>query len=83
MMRALLLQAEHEMPRVEEVRDPEPGDREVLIKVAAAGMNYADTMMRRGFYIHKPAFPYVPGFEFSGVIQELGPGVIGWNQAIA
>lgn len=74
-MRALVLTAEHELPRLQEVPPPKPGARDVLVKVSASGLNYADTMMRRGFYLEKPAFPYIPGFEFSGVITETGSAV--------
>lgn len=74
-MRALVLNAEHELPKLQDVPPPKPGRRDLLVKVAASGLNYADTMMRRGFYLEKPAFPYIPGFEFSGVVVETGPEV--------
>jgi NADPH2:quinone reductase len=72
-MRATVLLQEHEFPRLQSVPDPVPGESELLVKVEAAGVNYADTMMRRGFYVQKPAFPYIPGFEFSGTVVGLGP----------
>jgi NADPH:quinone reductase len=81
-MRAMVLTQEHGFPQLQNVPDPVPGERELLLKVEAAGINYADTMMRRGFYIQKPAFPYVPGFEFSGTVVELGPGSLpSWQGA--
>lgn len=74
-MKALVLDAEGKLPELREVPTPRPGKTEVLVKVSAAGVNYADTMMRRGFYLQKPRFPYIPGFEFSGVVVEAGEGV--------
>jgi NADPH2:quinone reductase len=76
-MRALVLSAENEMPAIAEIPAPEPRANEVLVKVAACGINYADTMMRRGRYPQRPKFPFIPGFEFSGtVVRGAGP----WNE---
>ena len=74
-MRALVIGDENQLPELREVPQPEPGKGEVLVKVSNSGVNYADTMMRRGFYIQKPKFPFIPGFEFSGVVAEAGEGV--------
>lgn len=60
---------------LEEVEKPTPKADEVLIKVAAAGINYADTMMRSGNYLTKPDLPFTPGFEAAGTIEELGENV--------
>ena len=54
---------------------PEPGSGEVLIKVAAAGLNRADTLQRRGFYPSPAGAPSYPGLEVSGTIDALGDGV--------
>lgn len=54
---------------------PEPGGGEVLIKVAAAGLNRADILQRRGFYPSPAGAPPYPGLEVSGVIAALGAGV--------
>jgi putative PIG3 family NAD(P)H quinone oxidoreductase len=57
-----------------EIREPGPG--EVLIEVAAAGLNRADCLQRKGFYPAPPGvWPDVPGLEFAGVVAALGPGV--------
>jgi putative PIG3 family NAD(P)H quinone oxidoreductase len=62
----------------DEVPDPEPGEGEVLIEVAASAVNRADLLQRQGFYDPPPgACPY-PGLECSGRIAALGPGVSGW-----
>ena len=54
---------------------PEPGRGEVLIKVAAAGLNRADVLQRRGFYPSPSGAPSYPGLEVSGTIDALGAGV--------
>ncbi|MBI3660988.1 zinc-binding dehydrogenase [Candidatus Acetothermia bacterium] len=53
---------------------PTPAANEVLIKVIAIGINYAEVLMRRGLYPVGKKLPYVPGFEASGTIEKLGPG---------
>lgn len=58
--------------------DPQPGPGEVLIDVAAAGVNRADILQRQGFYPPPPGAPDTPGLECSGVIAAVGPGVIDW-----
>ena len=54
---------------------PEPGPGEVLIEVAAAGVNRADLMQRRGFYDPPPGATPVLGLECSGSIAAVGEGV--------
>ncbi len=54
---------------------PEPGRGEVLIKVAAAGLNRADVLQRRGFYPSPAGAPSYPGLEVAGTIVALGDGV--------
>lgn len=61
----------------EEVTTPEPNVDEVLIKVEAAGLNYADIMLRKGVYIIKPETPFVPGIEVAGTIEKFGTNVKG------
>jgi len=53
---------------------PTPGPGEVLIKVAAAGVNRADILQRQGHYPSPPGAPKYPGLEVSGIIERLGPG---------
>lgn len=60
---------------LEEIEKPVPKADEVLIKVAAAGINYADTMMRSGNYLTKPELPLTLGYEAAGTIAELGENV--------
>jgi putative PIG3 family NAD(P)H quinone oxidoreductase len=62
-----------------EVEDPVAGPGEVLLDVAAAAVNRADLMQRRGFYPPPPGAPPYPGLEASGRISAAGPGVTGWQ----
>jgi len=68
-----------EVLRLEEVPDPVPGPGEVIIEVAAAGLNRADIMQRQGLYPPPPGAPPYPGLECSGRIAALGPDVSGWQ----
>ena len=58
---------------------PEPGQGEVLIRVAYAGVNRPDALQRAGSYAPPPDASDLPGLEASGVIEALGPGVSGWS----
>ena len=60
-----------------ELPDPEPGPGEVLVAVRAAGVNYADVLIRSGKYPQPPPLPYVPGHEFAGDIVAVGDRVDG------
>lgn len=62
-----------------EVPDPEPRAGEVLVRVAAAGVNRADVLQRQGHYAPPPGESDVPGLEVSGTIEALGDGVEGWS----
>ncbi|OPF82060.1 NADPH:quinone oxidoreductase [Streptomyces antioxidans] len=61
-----------------EVPDPVPGEGEVLVDVAAAGVNRADVLQRQGFYPPPRGASHYVGLECSGRISALGPGVTGW-----
>jgi NADPH2:quinone reductase len=58
---------------------PQPADDEVIIDVAAAGVNYYDTLIVQGKYQIRPGFPFSPGGEFAGTIAALGVGVTGFQ----
>ncbi len=65
-------------PEVLEVRDvslPPLRENEVTVGVRAAGFNFADLMAMKGLYPDAPKPPCVVGYEISGVVEELGPGV--------
>jgi len=55
------------------VPSPKPG--QVILKVHAAGLNYADVMQTRGLYVGGPKAPYVPGLECAGEVVAVGEGV--------
>lgn len=59
--------------------DPVPGSGEVLIRVAAAGVNRPDVMQRQGAYPPPPGASDIPGLEVSGTIAALGDGVHEWR----
>jgi NADPH2:quinone reductase len=61
--------------RVSEVPVPVPGDREVLVRVEAAGLNYPDALVVQGKYQVRPARPFVPGMELAGVVDAVGAKV--------
>jgi NADPH:quinone reductase len=58
-----------------EVATPEPGPGEVRIAVRAASLNFPDILIVQGKYQAKPALPFVPGSEFSGLVDAVGEGV--------
>lgn len=64
--------------QLESAPDPSPGPGEVRIAVAAAGVNYADCVVRMGLYASAKRYvgwPITPGFEVAGVVAALGAGV--------
>ena len=64
-----------EVLSVSEVEDPVPGPGEVLVRVAAAGLNRADLLQRQGFYPPPPGASDIIGMECSGTVVALGEGV--------
>ena len=66
---------EPEVMRLEELDIPTPAAGEVLIKVAAAGINYADLAQRQGTYLTRSHTPMTPGFEVAGTVEAVGPEV--------
>lgn len=61
--------------RLREVADPKPSPGEVLIRVRAAGINFADVLARQGIYPAVKKYPMVPGYEVAGVVEAVGDGV--------
>jgi NADPH2:quinone reductase len=58
---------------------PVPATGDVLIKVAAAGVNRPDVFQRLGRYPPPPGASDIPGLEVAGTVEQLGPGVSGWR----
>ncbi len=68
--------------KIETHPDLTPKDDEVLVEVKAAGINYADIIIRWGLYESAKRFvgwPITPGFEFSGIVKSTGEEVMGVN----
>jgi NADPH:quinone reductase-like Zn-dependent oxidoreductase len=79
-MRAVVI-TKHGPPEVLQVQERPAPDRplggQVAIDVAAAGINFADTMARVGLYPDAPKPPTVVGYEVAGTVRAVGPGVEG------
>ncbi len=58
-----------------EIPTPEPKPGEALIAIKAASLNFPDLLIVQNKYQFKPALPFVPGSELSGVVQAVGEGV--------
>jgi NADPH:quinone reductase and related Zn-dependent oxidoreductases len=59
--------------RLEDLPRPQPGPGEVLIRVRYMGVNPIDHAVVSGSYKVSP-MPHIPGCEFAGVVEEVGPG---------
>jgi NADPH:quinone reductase len=68
-----------EVLRIEMRPIPEPGSREVLIRVHAAGLNHADLLQREGRYPSGVGAPDWPGLEVAGVVEAIGPDATSWR----
>ena len=64
---------------IEDVADPVAAPGQVVVRVKAAGLNFADTLITRGKYQFKPELPFSPGAEIAGVIDTIGAGVNGFS----
>jgi NADPH2:quinone reductase len=69
-----------EVLKIGEVDRPVPKENEVLVRVHATSINRPDLVQREGKYPPPPGDSEILGLEVSGVIEELGPGVTGWNK---
>jgi NADPH:quinone reductase len=65
---------------LEDIATPEPKEGEVLIKVAACGVNFPDALIIEDKYQFKPERPFAPGGEVAGTIEAVGPGVANLKQ---
>lgn len=80
-MRAVVLR-DHGGPEVltiEEVDDPSPGPEDVLVRLRATALNRADMLQRMGLYPGPPGELEIPGLEYAGVIEAVGPTVTEWS----
>src|SRR5580700_10005201 len=69
-----------EVLQVREAPDPEPKAGEVIVRVRAAGINFADLMARMGLYPDAPKLPCVVGYEVAGTVDRVGEGVSGFAE---
>lgn len=76
-MRAWQIAALGEGPCLTTIQPPVPSAGEARVRVIAAGLNFADLLMAQGRYQVRPALPFVPGMEFAGVVEAMGPGTDG------
>jgi NADPH2:quinone reductase len=60
---------------VEEIERPVPGEGDAVVDVAAAAVNFPDTLIMNGAYQVSIPTPYTPGSEFAGIVSSIGPGV--------
>ena len=61
--------------KLEDVPVPSPGPGQLLVRVAAVGVNPVDGYIRSGTYARKPALPYSPGTDIAGTVESAGEGV--------
>lgn len=61
--------------RFEETAAPEPNEKQVLVRVKAAGVNPVDTYIRTGTHAQKPPLPYTPGKDAAGTVEAVGANV--------
>lgn len=54
---------------------PQPAAGQVRVRMEATGVSFAEQQMRRGKYYDQPPFPFVPGYDLVGVVDEVGPGI--------
>ncbi len=75
-MKAIRVHAfgEPEVMKLEEVPDPTPAAGEVVVRLAAIGVNPVETYIRKGIYGPRP-FPFTPGSDGAGVVESVGAGV--------
>jgi len=66
----------HDMRLVSDQRVPRPARGEVLIRVAAAGVNFADISRSYGTFLNGPEPPFVAGFEAAGEVVAVGEAVV-------
>ncbi|MCP5089171.1 MAG: NADPH:quinone oxidoreductase family protein [Rhodobacteraceae bacterium] len=76
-MRAMQLLEYNQPLTLQDVIKPSPCSDEVLVRVEACSVNFADTLLIKGTYQEKPPLPFSPGMEISGTIVEAGAEIDG------
>ena len=65
--------------KIEERPVPDPGPRDIVVKVGAASVNFPDVLTVSGEYQHKPDLPFVPGMEGAGIVHAVGTERLDWK----
>lgn len=64
-------------PDFHDIDVPSPGQGQILLRIEACGLNFADLLMATGTYQDTPSLPFTSGMEVAGRVESLGPGVTG------
>lgn len=75
MMKAFRVTGHDAPPELQEIPVPQPEPGQVLVRIAACGLNFADLLMMRGTYQDTPEPPFTLGLEIAGTVQEVGADV--------
>lgn len=78
-MRAMRITELGQSLTLADVPEPSAGPGEIVLRVTACGVNFADTLMLTGRYQEKPPLPLIPGMEVCGTVAGLGAGVEGFT----
>jgi len=76
-MRAVQVLELGQIPALVEIDSPTPAKGEVLLRIGACGLNFADTLIVQGTYQEKPPLPFTLGMEVAGTVEALGPDTDG------
>merc|ERR1711916_237028 len=66
-----------QQPLLTEIPCPVPGPGEILVRITACGLNFADLLMIKGQYQETPEAPFTLGLEVAGIVEALGPDTDG------
>ena len=78
-MKALIVNNFEKLPEFEATRMPKQSANELLVRITACGLNFADLLLLKGNYQDTPALPFVPGLEIAGVVSAIGADVQGFE----
>ena len=78
-MKAFRVTDFEQTPSFQDIVRPNPREGEVLVRIKACGLNFADLLMLKGEYQETPKPPFTPGLEISGVVAAVGPNTTGFE----
>jgi len=79
-MKAMLLESICQDLNMTETKIPVCGEENLLVRICATGLNFADTLLIDGQYQDKPQLPFAPGMEICGIVVEIGSKVNGFKE---